>query len=181
VGHTPGVSRYEIVTERTTFGVTTRPGMPGVGATVSGVTGHVIATIDGDGVADLDQPVSGSFHLTVGDLATGNQLVTSAVEQFLGSETETAVAGSILEARPRPDGRIDLVMTVEIRGRTVRLIGAGRLTPRADDADGQLDATGATLVDPRSFGLPLPPLVNLMVQVRWRVTLTEIDGPAQAG
>lgn len=174
MGHTPGVSHFEIDSAHTTFGVTTRPGMPGVGARVSGVTGHVVATIDDDGVADLTQPVSGAFHLTVGDLDTGNKLVTAAVRQLLGSAHETAVAGRILEARPRPDGRIDLVMTVELRGRTVRLVGAGRLTPRPA---GQLEATGATMVDPRAFGLPLPPLVNLMVHVRWRIALTETDAP----
>jgi hypothetical protein len=84
------------------------------------------------------------------------------------------VQGTILGARARADGRIDLKMTVEIRGRTVKLVGTGRLTPRPS---GPLEATGDTLVDPRAFGLPLPPLVNLMVHVRWRIALT----PANAG
>lgn len=168
------MARYEIVTERTTFGVTTRPGMRGVGARVSGATGHVEATVDDAGVVDLREPVTGAFHMTVGDLDTGNMLVTAAVRQFLGADDRTAVAGTILEARARADGRIDLGMTVEIRERTVKLVGTGRLTVRPS---GDLEATGETMVDPRAFSLPLPPLVNLMVHVRWRIALVERDAP----
>ncbi len=162
------MSRYEIVTEHTTFHVSTRPGMPGVGARVSGVTGQFDAAISDDGAVDLDEPVTGSFTLTVDDLETGNRLVNAGVRQFLGSRSEVAVAGRILSAKARDDGRTQLSMAVDIRHRTVKLVGMGRLRL---DHEGRLEAAGDTMCDPRAFGVPLPPLVNLMVHVRWRMVL----------
>lgn len=162
------VSRYEIATEHTSFHVSTRPGMPGVGARVRGVTGHFDATISDDGVVDLDRPVTGSFTMTVDDLETGNRLVNAGVRQFLGSGSEVAVAGRILGATARDDGRTQLSMAVTIRERNVKLVGMGRLRL---DHEQRLEAAGDTMCDPRAFGVALPPLVNLMVHIRWRIIL----------
>jgi hypothetical protein len=165
------VADYRIDSERAAFDVTTRPGVPGLGARVSGVQGSFRVTIDDDGAVDLTQPVAGAFSLTVGDLRTGNQWVTARIP-WLGSSDRALMRGSITHARrtrdTERDGKLELPLTIEVADRAVKLVGSGRLLVRPS---GDLEAVGGTLCDPRSFGIPLPPLVNLTVFVRWRLFL----------
>lgn len=167
---------YRIDTERAAFDVTTRPGVPGIGARVSGVQGSFRATIAEDGAVDLDQPIAGAFSLTVGDLRTGNQWVTARIP-WLGTSDRALMRGTITHARTTAttarDGRLELPLTIEVADRSVKLVGTGRLLVRPS---GDVEAVGGTLCDPRSFGLPLPPLVNLMVFVRWRLFLEPFPG-----
>ena len=165
----PGVTSYDIVSEETRFEMGTRPGIPGMSVRISGVTGTFDATIVG-GAVDLDQPAHGEFTLHVDELRAGNAFVTAGVRQWLGREDGTAVRGEVTEVRARDDRRYDLLMRIHLLGRTVPLKGTGRLSVRPT---GTLEATGVTMCDPRAFGVPLPPLVNLMVHVRWRLVLAE--------
>lgn len=171
------MARYEIVTDKTQFEVTTRPGIPGLGATVSGARGSFEVTFGADGRPDVTAPIGGEFTMAVGDLRTGHQLVNAGVTRWLAGRDQAAISGTITEARARDDGRFDLLMTVEVRNRTVPLRGVGRveLTSERDRDEGKdaVEAIGTTMCDPRSFGIPLPPLVNLMVHVRWRISLAE--------
>ncbi len=164
--------RYEIATDETKFDVTTRPGIPGVGARVTGVRGMFDATFDEDGKVDLTHPVTGEYTMSVGDLGTGNQLLTAAVRRWLGDAEQTAVQGRIGDVRARADGRLDFSMHIDMKGRHVPLVGTGRIHMRPN---GQVEATGGTLCDPRAFGLPLPPLLNLVIHVRWRLLLAPLD------
>ncbi len=158
---------FRIDTERASFDITTRPGIPGLGARVSGVHGSFRATFADDGSIDLTQPVAGAFSLTVGDLRTGNQWITARIP-WLGSSDKALIRGSITGARPRSDGKVDLPLTIEVGDRRVRQLGSGRVANRPD---GSTEAFGGTLCDPRSFGIPLPPLISLSVFVRWRLFL----------
>ncbi len=157
-----------IATDETKFDVTTRPGIAGVGARVTGVRGTFEASFDDEGKADLDQPLTGDFSMAVGDIGTGNQLLTAGVKRWLGDAKQTAVQGRISDVRGRPDGRLDFAMHIDVKGRHVPLVGTGRIHVRPN---GQVEATGGTLCDPRAFGLPLPPLLNLVIHVRWRLLL----------
>ena len=158
---------FRIDSERASFDVTTRPGVPGISARVTGVQGSFRATFGDDGAVDLAQPVAGAFSLTVGDLRTGNQWITARIP-WLGPADKALIRGSIIHARPRPDGKVDLPLTLEVGDRTVKQVGTGQVVTRPA---GTVEAYGGTLCDPRSFGIPLPPLVNLMVFVRWRLFL----------
>ena len=158
---------FRIDTERASFDVTTRPGVPGISARVTGVQGSFRATFADDGTVDLTHPVAGAFSLTVGDLRTGNQWVTARIP-WLGPADRALITGSITHARPRRDGKIDLPLTLEVGDRTVKQVGTGQVVTRPA---GTVEAYGGTLCDPRSFGIPLPPLVNLMVFVCWRLFL----------
>jgi hypothetical protein len=161
------VPDYRIDPERASFDVTTRPGIPGIGARVSGVQGSFRASFADDGTVDLAQPVAGAFSLTVGDLRTGNQWVTARIP-WLGPADKALIRGSITHARPARDEKVEFPLTIEVGDRTVKLVGNGRIITRPS---GSVEALGGTLCDPRSFGVPLPPLVTLMVFVRWRLFL----------
>ena len=171
--HTPPVPTYEIDSEQTRFEMGTRPGIPGLSVRISGVTGSFEATFV-DGAVDLTQPVHGEFAMHVDELRAGNAFVTAGVRQWLGREDGTAVRGEVTEVRARDDRRYDLLMRIHLLDRTVPLKGTGRVAIRPT---GPIEATGVTMCDPRAFGVPLPPLLNLMVHVRWRIVLTEAPAP----
>ena len=158
---------FRIDSERASFDVTTRPGIPGLGARVTGVQGSFRASFADDGSVDLAQPVAGAFSLTVGDLRTGNQWITARIP-WLGPADRALIRGSITHARPRADGKVDLPLTLEVGDRTVTQVGSGQIVSRPT---GIIEAYGGTLCDPRSFGIPLPPLISLSVFVRWRLFL----------
>lgn len=158
---------FRIDTERASFDVGTRPGIPGLGARVTGVQGSFRATFGDDGAVDLTQPVAGAFSLTVGDIRTGNRWITAPIP-WLGPADRALIRGTITDARPRADGKVDIPITVEIGGRTVRQVGTGQVMTRPT---GDVEAFGGTMCDPRSFGIPLPPLISLTVFVRWRLFL----------
>jgi hypothetical protein len=161
------VADLRIDPERSSFDVSTRPGIAGLGARVLGATGSFRLSFDRDGRVDLDQPIAGAFAITVGDLRTGNRWVTARLP-WLGIDDRAVIAGTVSEARPARDGRLDIPMMLEVGGRTVAALGTGRVDLRDD---GSVEAVGGTLCDPRSFDVPLPPLINLSVFVRWRVRL----------
>lgn len=163
------MTSYEIVSDETRFEMGTRPGIPGLSVHISGVQGSFEATLV-DGRIDLEQPAHGSFSLLVDELRAGNAFVTAGVRQWLGREDGTAVRGELTEVRLLDDRRYDLLMRIDIRGRAVPLKGVGRVSVRPT---GLLEVAGTTMCDPRAFGVPLPPLLNLMVHVRWRLVLTE--------
>jgi hypothetical protein len=165
------MSTYRIVSDRTRFDVSTRPGMAGLGARVSGIHGWFELSTHADGTPDLAGPVDGALTLVVDDVRTGNQLVSESSRALLGEADEIVATIQVSELRAPTDpgdDRRDVVMVVEVAGREVKLVGTGRVVVRPDAT---IEATGATLCDPRAFGISLPPLLNLVVQVRWRVTL----------
>jgi hypothetical protein len=159
--------RFEIDPERSRFTVATRPGMPGLGARVGNVRGWLDAAVDGDGSIDLAVPVAGQLTAEVDGIETGNQLVASAIDRWLGDGRTMSIAVSF-DGQPRPEGRVDVPMKVTVLDRVVELVGSGRVRPAGD---GAIEADGVTMCDPRAFGISLPPLLNLIVHVRWRVTL----------
>ena len=161
--------RYQIDPERTRLTVATRPGMPGLGARVREVRGWLDAAVepDGDGAIGLRAPAAGHLTAEVDAIETGNQLVTAAVDRWLGVGRALSIAVAF-DVRPRADGRVDVPMQVTVLDRVVELVGSGRVRPLDDSA---LEADGVTLCDPRAFGISLPPLLNLIVHARWRLTL----------
>jgi hypothetical protein len=162
------VTSYDIVSEETRFEMGTRPGIPGLSVRISGVQGSFEATIT-DGAVDLAQPAGGAFELLVDELRAGNAFVTAGVRQWLGRQDGTVVRGEVTEVRARDDRRYDVLMRIDILKRTVPLKGVGRVSVRPT---GLVEVAGTTICDPRSFGVPLPPLLNLMVHVRWRLVLS---------
>jgi hypothetical protein len=146
--------------------VRTRPALPGLLIPVDEVVGAVqlsVATSDG-----TESEVHGRLHLRVRALGAPNPLIGTALERWLGRERDLAVTVEIGGIRARPDGRHDVALVAELRHRRVPLTGTGRFDRRPD---GTIEGAGTTLCDPRSFGVALPPLVTLIVPVRWRLVL----------
>jgi hypothetical protein len=165
------VARFEIDPDRTQVSVGTRPGLPGLGASVAGVRGWFDATLAADGTIDLGPPTTGELTATVDRIETGNQLVADAMARWPGASSGLSVHVAISDVRPLGDhdaGRVEVVLHAVVGERSADLVGSGRM--RALDA-GAIEAAGVTLCDPRAFGISLPPLLNLIVHVRWRVTL----------
>lgn len=163
--------RYDFDPDRAVFTVSTRPGLAGLGIRVVGTTGHIEATIDERGAVVFDDGVRGEFTVTVRNIDTANQLVTAAALQVFGTDHAVVVSGSVDRAEPIPGDRADratLKMTLRTTEREIPATGTTRLVLRPN---GDLEAMGDTMTDPRAFGIPLPPLVNLMIHTRWRVTL----------
>ena len=165
------MTHYRFDPERAVFDVSTRPGLAGFSIRATGAAGTVELTVDDKGAIQYEDDVRGSFTVAVRNIETANKLVTAAALQFFGTDQAVVVAGEILGAKPKADdraGRSELSMRLRVGARDVPAVGAGRLAWRPN---GTLEATGDTMVDPRAFGVPLPPLVNLMVHIRWRVGL----------
>lgn len=175
---TPAVTRYRFDPAQAVFNVATRPGLAGLGVKVVGVTGSIEMTLDASGTLDLRRPVVGAFEVTLDNIATANQLVSAAGRQFFGGDDTAIVRGDISGAESDGVDRYRIAMTLHARDRDVAVGGSARLVSRPTAA---LEATGDTMCDPRAFGLPLPPLVNLMIHTRWRVALLTDEEREGAG
>ena len=165
------MARYDLDPERTQLSVGTRPGLPGLGARVSGVRGSFEATHTAAGSVDLGAPITGELTAIVDGIETGNQLVADAVARWSGASSGLTVQVTISAVRPVGDddaGRVEVVLHAVAGERAADLVGSGRV--RALEG-GAIEAAGVTLCDPRAFGISLPPLLNLIVHVRWRLTL----------
>lgn len=166
------MTAFEIDTEHTSFSVSFRPGFPGLGAKVRGVRGHFEASVDGGGVVDWSSSIHGSFTMEVADLHLGNRLLTTGARQVLSRALDEPISGALREVEPPKvagDDRFTAALSIRFGGRDVPLRGKGRFETTADG----FRVAGTTLADPRSFGVPLPPLVALMCHVRWRIHLVE--------
>jgi hypothetical protein len=164
------VTAFVIDTERTSFAVSFRPGIPGIGATVSGVRGVFDAAVDDAGVVDWTEAVHGSFIMHVDDLQMGNRMFTTASRQVLSRALDEPISGTLRDVEPDP-ARLDhftAAIFIRFGDRDVPLRGQGRF----EATDDGFRVAGTSLVDPRSFGVPLPPLLNLVCTVRWRIHLT---------
>jgi len=174
------VARYEIDPDRTQISIGTRPGLPGLGARVSGVRGSFDAAVAADGTIEGSSPITGELTATVDHIETGNQLVANAMARWPEAAAGLLVHVTVAEVRRSAGNttdrldRVDVVMNASVGGRVADLVGGGRL--RALE-HGAIEAAGVTLCDPRAFGISLPPLLNLIVHVRWRLTLVPTEAP----
>jgi hypothetical protein len=166
------VSRWRIDTERTSFRITFKPGVPGVGLRVRGITGTFEATLDERGRPHLEHPVEGEFQVTVDDLSLGPPLLDRAVRGFLGGEEAVAVRGWMGDVVPEGDDQYRFGLRLELRGTQDRMDAIGR---NALQADGSVQVDGTSEVDPRGLGVPLPRLLPLKCRAAWELRIVPDD------
>jgi hypothetical protein len=89
------------------------------------------------------------------------------VPPWLRDGEPVAAEGRIESARCLSGGELRVNVRVSIGGRAVPLSGAGRIRQ-----DGEtLEAVGVTVIDPRTLGFALPPLVTYVLHTRWVLIL----------
>ncbi len=159
-----GVSRWRIDTENTSFKVTFKPGVPGVGLRVRGITGTFEATLDERGHPDLAHPVEGDFEVTVDDLSLGPPILDRAVRGFLGGDEAIAARGWMGDVEPVGDDQYRFALRLELRGVQDQIDAIGRTELRPD---GTVQVRGTSEVNPKRLGIPLPRLLPLTCKARW--------------
>ena len=166
------MSRWRIDTEQASFRVSFRPGVPGVGLRVRGITGTFEATLDERGHPDLDHPVEGSFEITVDDLSLGPPLLDRAVRGFLGGDEALAASGWMGDVEPHGDDRYRFALRLVLRGveDTVAAVGRTALQP-----DGTVLVSGVSEVDPKRLGIPIPRLLPLVAKADWDLRILPDD------
>jgi hypothetical protein len=158
------VSRWRIDTEQASFKVTFKPGVPGVGLRVRGITGTFEATLDARGQPHLEHPVEGQFHVTVDDLHLGPPILDRAVRGFLRGDEAVAVKGWMGDVQPEGDDRYRFSLRIELRGVEDRIDAVGRT---ALQPDGTVRVHGTSEVDPKRLGIPIPRLLPLRCKADW--------------
>ena len=166
------MSRWRIDTEQASFKVTFKPGVPGVGLRVRGITGTFEATLDERGQPDLDHPIEGEFQVTVDDLSLGPPLLDRAVRGFLGGDDEVAVRGWMGEAEPQGDDRYRFALDLELRGVEERIHAHART---ALQPDGAVLVLGVSEVDPKRLGIPIPRMLPLRCKADWNLRVVPAD------
>jgi hypothetical protein len=166
------VSRWRIDTEQASFKVTFKPGVPGVGLRVRGITGTFEATLDERGQPHLDHPIEGEFRVTVDDLSLGPPLLDRAVRGFLGGDDAVAVSGWMGEAEPVGDDRYRFALDLELRGVQERIHADART---ALQPDGTVLVHGVSEVDPKRLGIPIPRILPLRCKADWDLRILPDD------
>ena len=157
--HTPAVPRYRIIPERSRVDVTARPALPGARIVVDEVSGTVDAGDDGG---------TGTLLLWL-QVVVEDDTRTAGVPEWLRPGEIVAVEGVLESARCTGD-HLEIETRFGMDGRRVPFTGAGRVR-RPDGPDGPVEAVGITVVDPRSLGFALPPLVTYTLHTRWQIVL----------
>ncbi len=166
------MSRWRIDTHRTSFRVSFQPGMPGLGVQIRGVTGTLYADLDERGQPDLNQPVEGTFELTLDDLRLGNALLTRAARSWLGDEDQVAMTGWMGDVEPLGDDNYRFEVRLRMRGDEHPLEAHGRT---ALQPDGSVQVHGTSEVDPRRLGVALPRFVPLRCRTLWDLRVLPDD------
>jgi hypothetical protein len=179
------VARHVIVPERSRLDLAARPALPGVRLVAERLAG----TIDLDVPVAAGPPRPGGIGPCVGRGALDlwiRVLVedggrADGVPAWLRSGDAVAVGGEVEEVRGDGDGRLEVRTRLRVDDRTVLFTGAGRVGPIGGGArpvgsggpaaGGGLEAVGVTIVDPRTLGFGLSPLVTHVIHARWRLLL----------
>jgi hypothetical protein len=161
-GHTPAVRRYQIVPGRSRIDITARPALPGVRLVIDEVSGSVELD-EGEG-----DTASGSLIMWVQAIIEDPARAPGA-PAWLRTGEPVAAEGRLERARCA-DGQVEVGVRIRLDARTVPFTGAGRIEHPHDDEDA-IDAVGITVVDPRTLGFALPPLVTYSLHTRWRLRL----------
>ncbi len=166
------MSRWRIDTENTSFKVTFKPGVPGVGLRVRGITGTFEATLDERGHPDLEHPVEGEFEVTVDDLSLGPPLLDRAVRGFLGGDEAIAARGWMGDVVPVGDEQYRFALRIELRGVQDRIDAIGRTELQPD---GTVQVSGTSEVNPKRLGIPIPRLLPLICKAHWDLRILPED------
>lgn len=166
------MSRWRIDSERTSFFVSFRPGLPGLGLRVTGVTGTFEATLDARGQPHLEHPIEGEFQMTVDDLSLGPPVFSRAVGSFLGGDDEVAVRGWMGDVHPLGDDEYRFGLRLHLRGNEDTIDAVGRT---ALLEDGTVKVHGTSEVDPRGLGVPIPRLIPLRCRAAWDLRILPDD------
>jgi hypothetical protein len=158
------VSRYQIVSGRSRIDITARPALPGVRLVVDEVSG----SIDVDRGND-DGTASGSLTLWLQAIIEDPDRAPGT-PAWLRSGEPVAAEGTLERARCQDD-HVEVGLRFRLDARTVPFTGAGRIEHPHDD-EGAIEAVGITVVDPRTLGFALPPLVTYSLHTRWRLRLS---------
>ncbi|MCB1004118.1 MAG: hypothetical protein R2699_14930 [Acidimicrobiales bacterium] len=165
------MATYEIDKERSTFSLRFSPSFPGMGAKISGLTGRFDAAVDHDGTIDWDAPFSGAFEMHVDDISLGNRFMTFGARQWLDPRQYDRVTGELLDVEPEGTDGFTSHVRINVKGTEVTMAATGRFDVRTHD---DITVHGRSMADPREFGVALPPFLNVMVHVRWRIELNPV-------
>jgi hypothetical protein len=169
------VQHWRIDTERASARIEFRPGIPGLGITVRGLSGTFDLQLGDDGRPDMDVPITGEFALALADLDMGRDAVTRMSKAWLAGKDEVPIRGTIRNVvRTQGDDHDDFAFTidVEMKGEAHTTDGVGT----SGTVDGvRLPIEGRTTVNPRALGLRLPKFLNIRGDVVWDLALVLVD------
>ena len=167
------MARWRIDTERASARVTFRPGIPGLGITVRGLTGEFDLTLGDDGRPDMRVPVRGDFALALADLDTGP--LTRLSRSLLSGGDSIPIRGTIRDVsrtRGHEHDEFGFVVDVTMRGETHSTDGLGT----SGRLDGErLHVEGRTSVNPRAVGVPVPKVLHARGHIVWDLALVLLD------
>ncbi|MCU0268834.1 MAG: hypothetical protein MUF83_09315 [Acidimicrobiales bacterium] len=167
------MARYRLDPTRCSVGVSPRPALAPTPVRASLLDG----VVDVDGLDGGRASGEGTFRVEVRGLPETLPLLGRA--ELPWGHTTVELAGQVTSVERRHEG-FHVLLRVDLGGRAVPLGASVRQARRTER--GELDVVGRTIVDPRAFGLALPPLVNLVVHVSWRALLApEPDEPRPEG
>lgn len=162
---------YEIDTHRSSFDLRFKPGIPGVGARITGLRGRFDAGIDDDGIIDWDHPVQGEFEMRVDDISMGNRFMTFGAKQWMDPKRYDRITGEIVGVRRKGEDGFACDVNIQLKDMDVTMTSTGRFDI-ADPAN--ITVHGRTMTDPREFGVLMPPFINFMVHTRWRIAISPV-------
>jgi hypothetical protein len=164
------VPQLQIAPERSRVDLMARPALPGSRLLVEEVTGTVETGTDTDPTTTTKRPGRGTLTIRLRAIVEPG-IDTTGIPPWLSTGEPVIVSGEITEALADATGRLTVRAELHIPDRTVQLTGSGRVN-RPGGHDGPIEAAGVSLIDPRSLGFALPPLVTFAIHARWRLVLT---------
>jgi hypothetical protein len=167
------MARWRIDTERASARVTFRPGIPGLGITVRGLSGEFDLTLGDDGRPDMRIPVRGEFALALADLDAGP--LTKVSRSLLSGGDQIPIHGTIRDVartKGHDHDEFGFVVDVTMRGETHSTDGIG--TSGVLDGD-RLGVEGRTTVNPRAVGVPVPRIFHARGNIVWDLALVLLD------
>lgn len=167
------MARWRIDTERASARVTFRPGIPGLGITVRGLSGEFDLTVGDDGRPDMRVPIRGDFALALADLDTGP--LTKVSKSLLASGDQIPIRGTIRDVartKGHDHDEFGFIVDVNMRGESHSTDGVG--TSGRLDGD-RLSVEGRTSVNPRAVGIPVPKLFRARGDIVWDLALVLLD------
>ncbi len=145
-----------------------QPSVPGMRARITGMGGSFHATVAEDGTVDWDAPVSGRFELKVADISLGNRFLTGGAKLFLDPKRYESISGELLGIEPDGVTGFKTMVRISIKDLDVTVAANGVFDVRAHD---DITVHGRTISDPKDFGVIMPPFLNFLVHVKWKIEL----------
>ena len=166
------MATYAIDKERSSFSLRFSPSFPGMKARITGLSGTFDAAVDEDGVIDWDSPVEGTFEMHVDDISLGNRFLTFGAKQWMDPKRYDRITGEIQDVRPDGENGFSCDVLIKLKDMEKSMTANGVFDVRTHD---DITVHGKSMADPREFGVLMPPFMNFMVHVRWKIEIKPLD------